>query len=135
MTAVALHSAARPLIGLVFVVGGWSTLQKPEPRIELAEPVLETAEDVIPEPVRPSRRTLVQANAVAQLAAGLALPFRRLTRPAAAVLAVTLAPATLGGHRFWEAENEEEREQQLHHFLKNLAILGGLLLELDSGRR
>ncbi|HZQ89911.1 MAG TPA: DoxX family protein [Gaiellaceae bacterium] len=134
MSAEAIHSSARPLIGLVFVVGGWSTLRKPKPRVELAEPVLETAEKAIPGAVRPSRRRLVQANAVAQLAAGLAFPFRRFMRPAGAVLAVSLVPATLGGHRFWEAEDEKEREQQLHHFLKNLAILGGLLLELDSGR-
>jgi putative oxidoreductase len=131
MNTDAIRAAARPLIGLVFVVGGWSTLRKPKPRVELAGPVLETAEKAIPEPVRPSRRTLVQANAVAQLAAGLALPFRPLMRPAAAVLAASLVPATLGGHRFWEAEDEKEREQQLHHFLKNVAILGGLLLELD----
>ena len=37
-------------------------------------------------------------------------------------------PATLAGHRFWEAQDKRERAQQRIHFLKNVAILGGLLI-------
>jgi putative oxidoreductase len=58
------------------------------------------------------------------LIAGIALPSKAFTRPAAVILSATLVPATLGGHRFWEATGEQ-REQQINHFLKNLAILGG----------
>jgi hypothetical protein len=37
-------------------------------------------------------------------------------------------PTTVAGHRFWEAENEQDRAQQRIQFLKNLAIFGGLLI-------
>ena len=37
-------------------------------------------------------------------------------------------PTTLAGHRFWEHEDPKERFGQLSHFLKNLGLLGGLLL-------
>lgn len=122
-----LARAARALIAPVFVVGGWATIREPESRARLAEPVFEAVEHVVPEPVQPRRTTLVQANAVAQIAGGLAVPFDDLALPATALLALTLVPATLGGHRFWEEEDAERRIQQRFHFLKNLAILGGLI--------
>ena len=118
----------RVLLAPVFVVGGWSTLQEPKTRAELAEPVLDAVEQVVPEPMQPSRTTMVQANAVAQIVAGIALPFESLAAPAAGILALTLIPATLGGHRFWEEQDPGKRAQQQFHFLKNVAILGGLLL-------
>jgi hypothetical protein len=37
-------------------------------------------------------------------------------------------PTTLAGHRFWEVQDKQERAQQRIHFLKNVAILGGLLI-------
>ncbi len=49
-------------------------------------------------------------------------------RLSAAVLAGTLVPTTLAGHRFWEIEDKQERAQQRIHFLKNVTMLGGLLI-------
>ena len=37
-------------------------------------------------------------------------------------------PTTLAGHPYWETEDEKERAQQRIHFLKNLTMLGGLLI-------
>ncbi|MBO0730635.1 MAG: hypothetical protein J2P57_15370, partial [Acidimicrobiaceae bacterium] len=53
--------------------------------------------------------------------------FRRL---AALALIGTIIPTTYAGHRFWEEEDEATRAQQRIHFLKNLGLLGGLILEL-----
>jgi uncharacterized membrane protein YphA (DoxX/SURF4 family) len=44
------------------------------------------------------------------------------------VLAASLVPTTLAGHAFWTVDDPEQRKQQLAHFAKNLAILGGLIL-------
>jgi uncharacterized membrane protein YphA (DoxX/SURF4 family) len=44
------------------------------------------------------------------------------------VLAGTLVPTTLAGHRFWEELDEDARNTQIAHFAKNLGLLGGLLL-------
>jgi hypothetical protein len=41
---------------------------------------------------------------------------------------VDLVPTTYAGHRFWETDDKQERMQQRIHFLKNLSILGGLLI-------
>jgi uncharacterized membrane protein YphA (DoxX/SURF4 family) len=59
--------------------------------------------------------------------AGLLLP-TRLHRLAALVLIGSIIPTTLGGHRFWEAEEPGMRELQQTQFLKNLGLLGGLIL-------
>ena len=37
-------------------------------------------------------------------------------------------PTTLAGHPYWETKDEKERAQQRVHFLKNLTMLGGLLI-------
>ena len=51
--------------------------------------------------------------------------FRRL---AALALIGSIVPTTLGGHRFWEETDQAARAQQRMHFLKNLGLLGGLIL-------
>jgi hypothetical protein len=57
-------------------------------------------------------------------------------RPAALALAGSLVPTTLAGHRFWTETDPQVREQQKVHFMKNLGLLGGLLLTaLDTGGR
>ncbi|MEO1993616.1 MAG: DoxX family protein [Pirellulales bacterium] len=48
------------------------------------------------------------------------------TRMGAAFLAVFLAAATFYFHDFWTFSNPIDREAQVIHFLKNLAICGGL---------
>ena len=57
-------------------------------------------------------------------------------RPAAVVLAATLVPTTLAGHRFWEEDDPAARRHQTIHVLKNVAMMGGLLLAAaDTGGR
>lgn len=48
------------------------------------------------------------------------------TRIAAAVLALYLIPVTLIFHAFWEY-TDTEKQLQIFNFLKNIAIIGGLL--------
>ncbi|MDH6129029.1 DoxX family protein [Kitasatospora sp. GP82] len=78
--------------------------------------------------------TAIRLNAGVQVVAAVLLASGRLTRVSALALAVTLVPVTWAGHRFWEAEDEQERAQQRIHFLKNLSMLGGLLITAaDTG--
>ncbi len=39
-----------------------------------------------------------------------------------------MIPTTVAGHRFWEHEDLASRQQQQVQFMKNLGLLGGLLL-------
>lgn len=50
-----------------------------------------------------------------------------LPRTSAAVLGLTLIPTTVAGHAFWKEEDKGSRKMQTVQFLKNSAILGGLL--------
>lgn len=113
-----LRRIARPMLAAVFVSGGLDTLRNPKPRVDTAGPVVEKGKV----PLDPE--LLVKANAVAQVGAGIALGLGRLPRLSALVLALSLAPTTAAGHQFWEKDSPADRT----HFLKNLGLLGGLLL-------
>lgn len=55
-------------------------------------------------------------------------------RLAAAALIGSLVPTTIVGHAFWKEEQEVARNAQLLQFLKNLGLIGGLLLLLTQKR-
>jgi hypothetical protein len=74
----------------------------------------------------------VKVNGAVQVGAGVLLATGKMPRVAALALIGSIVPTTYAGHRFWEETDDVRRKQQWIHFLKNLGLLGGLLLELDS---
>lgn len=128
---------ARPMLASVFVVGGVNALKNVEAAAARAKPVTDAvvptlqgvAERVAPGVRVPTdTKTLVRANAAAQILAGLALATGRAPRLSALTLAATLVPTTAAGHRFWEESDPEARANQRVHFFKNVSMLGGLLI-------
>lgn len=72
-------------------------------------------------------RMMVATGRIVQLLAAPCL-FIEAARPVAAlILAAFLIGATLAAHRFWRAD-ASSRDHQLANFLKNVAIVGGLVL-------
>lgn len=69
----------------------------------------------------------VIATIFVEVGAGLALLSDRLARPAALLIAVFTVIATLTAHRFWSAD-PAAMQGQLTQFLKNIAIIGSLLM-------
>lgn len=126
------RAIARPLIAGIFIQGGIDTFRNPAPRAQRAEPVLSKMTDTLPLPE--DTETLVRLNAAVHVVAGLMLARGRLPRLSAAVLAASLVPTTVAGHRFWEEETPQSKAMQRTHFLKNTAILGGLLIAATDGR-
>jgi putative oxidoreductase len=125
---------ARPLLAGMFVYGGLDSFRHPEPKVPAAEKVLGQVGDMSGGTLHTAH--LVKANGALQVVAGAALATGRWTRPAALALAASLVPTTFAGHRFWEQETEADRHAQRIHFLKNAAMLGGLLLAAaDTGGR
>ena len=124
---------ARPLLAASFISGGIDTLRNPGPRVQKAETVApQISERVALLPNETDK--LVKINALAQVVAGGLLALGRLPRLAASALAVSLVPTTLAGHRFWEEDQPAQRAQQQIHFLKNVGLLGGLILaSVDTG--
>ncbi len=124
---------ARPLLASTFVLGGINALRDTQGSAKKAAPVADRlvplAKRVAPSaPIPQDPATLVRINAAVQIGAALALATGRAPRSASLVLAASLVPTTLAGHRFWEEQDKATRSQQRMHFVKNLSVLGGLLL-------
>ena len=62
-----------------------------------------------------------------ELAGGISVLTGFHARVAAAILIVYLIPTTLIFHNFWAAAGAEKQNQGVH-FMKNVAIMGGLLI-------
>jgi putative oxidoreductase len=69
---------------------------------------------------------------VIELGAGLMLVAGWRTRWAAWALIVFVAVATAMAHRFWQVD-AAQLANQLNHFLKNIAVIGGLLYVVSFG--
>jgi len=121
-----IRRVARPMLAAIFVGGGIDTLRDPKPRVERARVVTSKLAEALGLPDNPEQ--MVKINAGVQFVAGLLLAIGKLPRVAALALAGSIVPTTLAGHRFWEETEPSTRAQQRSHFLKNLGILGGLLL-------
>lgn len=67
-----------------------------------------------------------------EIGGALALILGWKTRAAALLLALFTVIATFMAHRFWEFDAAQQANQ-LNHFLKNAAIVGGLLFVAASG--
>jgi putative oxidoreductase len=118
------------MLASIFVISGLKVLFDPDSKADTAKRVTDKVGPLIEklDPRLPSdTRSLIRIKAGMDVTAGLLLASGRLTRPAAAVLAVNLAPTTFAGHPFWSIPKPERAAQQIH-FLKNLGLLGGLLL-------
>jgi putative oxidoreductase len=110
----------------MFLYGGLDEIRNPGSKLDAAEPVVRTVAKRLGLEI--STRDAVLVNGFAQLIGGSLLAVGALPRLAAAVLATSIVPTTLAGHRFWEEESEQARRGQRIHFLKNASMLGGLLL-------
>lgn len=122
-----VRRAARPLLASMFVVGGIDALRDPAPRVAKAEKLAPTIARLVPQ-LPDDTQTLVRINGAAQVAGGFALGAGFFPRLAATGLAASLVPTTLAAHRFWEEQDPATRRNQRQHFIKNLGLLGGLLL-------
>jgi putative oxidoreductase len=122
-----LRAFARPLLASVFAVQGGASLLHPEQVAARAAPIVAPIAEHVPA-VPADAEQAVRINGAVQLAGATLLALGRIPRLSALAIAGTLVPTTLAGHRFWEVDDPQERAQQRIHFLKNLAILGGLLL-------
>jgi len=131
--AMAIHSwqtasvrAGRALIGLLFVISGLLKVGRFGAVVSALEAKGFSWPDI----------SLWFVIAV-EVGGGTALILQRTPRAAAAVLAVFVVAATLLFHAFWQAD-ASAFQNQLNHFLKNVAIFGALLalaFAPDASRR
>jgi putative oxidoreductase len=82
----------------------------------------------------PFASALLVATIAVEVLGGALLIIGFKAKWAALALALFLIPATFVFHAFWSAEPAQFQDQ-LTAFMKNLAILGGMLLVIERGFR
>ncbi len=131
-----LRAAARTLLASSFVASGIKSVRHPEALVPAAEPVTDKLVPLVKKYVPAQVAsylpedtvTLVRVNGVAQVVGGLALATGKGRRLGALVLAASLVPSTIAKYPFWSRTDPDEKAQDRAYFLKNLSILGGVLL-------
>jgi putative oxidoreductase len=81
----------------------------------------------------PMPEVLVWVVIVVEIGGALLLILGWHARKAAWLLILFTLIATFAAHRFWEPEMAAQYANQMNHFLKNLAIVGGLLFVAAVG--
>jgi putative oxidoreductase len=127
-----IRRLARPLLASIFVYGGIQVLRDTKTHAKAAAPLVDTTarkiKKSLPEKVPTDPETLVRIDGVVKLGAGTLLALGKWPRLAALLLSGSIIPTTLAAHSFWQYENAEERSAQQIQFLKNVGLLGGLLI-------
>lgn len=81
----------------------------------------------------PSPQLLVPLSGVIALAGALSILFGYHARIGALLLLLFLVPVTLIMHDFWNVTDPAMRQMQMASFMKNLALMGGVLMFLHFG--
>src|SRR5215207_578825 len=131
-----LRAGARTMLASYFIVNGVKTVRNPDPLVPAAEPVADRVVPLVkkyaPQQVATAipedTANLVRANGAAQIVGGLALASGKGRRAGALLLAGALIPSTLARHPFWTRTDPEEKALDRSQFLKNVSLLGGVLL-------
>jgi len=80
----------------------------------------------------PMASVAIACAAVLELAGGLAILTGFQTKIAAWILFLYLIPVTFLLHNFWALQGAEQQNNMIH-FLKNVAIMGGLVILAANG--
>ncbi len=112
-----LRFTARTMFAWLFLAAGTKAMTEPGGRTKLVEKALP-----LPDP-----ELMVRINGGLMVVGGAALALGIKPRLAALGLAASLAPTTYVGHQFWTQTDPAAKSNQLVHFNKNVAIMGGLL--------
>lgn len=120
-----VRRVARPMLAAIFVVQGLEQLRHPS---ALSAKVSPLAARLGPLGVPNDPELLVRANGATMVGGGALLATGRVPRIASWALAGSLVPTTYVGHPFWAESDPATKRMQRISFLKNLGLLGGLLL-------
>jgi uncharacterized membrane protein YphA (DoxX/SURF4 family) len=117
---------ARPMLASVFVVQGLDALREPQKIAPRVEGFAQKVAGPLGLPQDPE--LLVRANGAVMAGGGALLATGRLPRLGALAVVGSLVPTTMVGHPFWAEKDPAARKLHRLQFLKNMALLGGLLL-------
>lgn len=126
------------MLASTFLTGGVNALRNADQLAQRAEPVTARLAPAVERtttlPIPLDSKQLVQLNAVVQIVGGAMLASGRAPRLSALVLAGSVVPTTLAGHRFWAESDPQQRRTERIQFFKNVSMAGGLLIaSVDTG--
>jgi putative oxidoreductase len=116
-----IKSVGQILLASMFIKGGASAFMEPGGRVSKVE-----ASGI------PQAHQAVVLNGALMVIGGTALALDLAPKSAALLLIGCLIPTTLIGHPFWQEETPAGRANNQIQFLKNLSMLGGLLIMLGE---
>jgi uncharacterized membrane protein YphA (DoxX/SURF4 family) len=126
-----IRTIARPLLSVAFIGQGVNSLLNPKSAAEAAAPAvggLHALPDPIGSNIPSDPETVAKINAAVQIGGGLLLATGKLPRVASAALALTVLPANLGTHSFWNESDPQLKAQKRQQFLTDFSLVGGLLI-------
>ncbi|QSW99315.1 DoxX family protein [Haloterrigena alkaliphila] len=124
VTETPMFRLGRILFGGILAFNALDNLRNLQGRVDYAD-----AKDT------PLARVSVPAISGSLLLGGLSVALWRAPVAGATAVASFLIGVTPMMHDFWNAEDEEQQQQELIHFLKNTALLGGALAFLEIAQR
>ncbi len=127
-----LNWIARPLLASIFISGGLGQLRTPGGR---AVPVKKALNSLAIDLGDNGADMLVKVNGGVMVGAGAALAVGIFPKCAALALIGSLAPTTAIGHPFWAQSDAKAKNMHLTQFLKNAAIVGGLLSVIAAPKK
>ena len=137
-----LRAASRTMLASYFIATGVKALRNPAPLVPLAEPladkfvplVKQYAPDQVAGFIPEDAKSLVRLNGATQVLGGLALATGKGRRFGALLLAGSLVPSTIAKYPFWRGQRPRGEGADRTHFLKNVSLLGGVLLASGTPR-
>lgn len=118
-----IRTAGQVLLAGIFITEGSQAFMTPGGRVQTVQKAGVAQNEEAAEQA-------VRFNAAVMVAGGTLLALDIAPKLAATALLGSLVPTTLVGHAFWKQETGEGRRMQRIQFMKNLGLLGGLLLVL-----
>lgn len=119
-----IKALARLCMSGIFVIAGYGAFSNPGGRPK-----------AIVKLGLPESEELVKFIGATMVGAGVTLGLGIFPRLSALTLSGALIPTTLAGHAFWKETDAKARTAQRIQFLKNLGLIGGLLLVLADRKK
>ena len=116
---------ARPMLSSIFILGGIGAVRNAAAHKAAAEPIVKAIAGPLGLPQ--DTELLVRADGAAMVAGGVLLATGRFPRLASSLLIGSFVPVT-ATHQFWKETDPQKKQQERIHFVKNVSLLGGLLI-------